>query len=348
VTAPTGARGGRITAPRTTLPTRTAVDLFLVAGAIGGLGPEQAVRRALEYGVAAERAGFDGAWIAEHHFISYGGVPSAVAFAGHLLGRTTRLTVGTAACVLSTRHPVALAEEAVLLDALSGGRFQLGVARGGPWVDLEVFGTGLSRYSEGFPDSLDLLLHWLSGQQTVAGNHTFPFRTVRVVPRPDRPLPIWVAATSKPTVELAASHRLPLLTGMHATDNEKRALIDLHGDSTLDHASAHLAYVADTQAEATNALRDAMPEWLASTREYVRIDGSAPKERDLGAYLDRLLAIHPVGPPDLCRERLAATIATTGVKRILLMVEGAGDPGRTRANIERLGAEVIPQLNRDS
>jgi alkanesulfonate monooxygenase SsuD/methylene tetrahydromethanopterin reductase-like flavin-dependent oxidoreductase (luciferase family) len=354
VTAPTGARGGRITAPRTTLPTRTAVDLFLVAGAIGGLGPEQAVRRALEYGVAAERAGFDGAWIAEHHFISYGGVPSAVAFAGHLLGRTTRLTVGTAACVLSTRHPVALAEEAVLLDALSGGRFQLGVARGGPWVDLEVFGTGLDRYEHAFPESLDLLLRWLSGTDRVAATGPFfRFREVPVVPRPAHPLPVLVAATSPATVAQAATRGLPLLLGLHATDAEKTALLRHyaaiatahgHDPAPIPHASAHLAQVAPTRRAAADLLRDTMPPWLATTGGYTRIDGTPPPRRDHAAYLEKLLAIHPIGTPADCADRLATSIAATGVHRVLLLAEGAGDPARVHENIARLAEEVLPDL----
>ena len=35
------------------------------------------------------------------------------------------------------------------------------MGRGGPWVDLEVFGGGLSAFERGFPESLDLLLRWL-------------------------------------------------------------------------------------------------------------------------------------------------------------------------------------------
>jgi len=42
-----------------------------------------------------------------------------------------------------------------LLDQLSSGRFRLGVGRGGPWVDLEVFGTGLDSYQHGFAEALE-------------------------------------------------------------------------------------------------------------------------------------------------------------------------------------------------
>ncbi|WP_207122986.1 LLM class flavin-dependent oxidoreductase [Actinocatenispora comari] len=328
------------------------MDVFLVAGAIAGQSPEQAVRRALDHGVAAERAGFDGAWIAEHHFIRYGGCPSAIAFAGHLLGRTARITVGTAACVLSTRHPVALAEEAILLDTLSDGRFRLGVARGGPWVDLEVFGSSLERLEHGFPESLDLLTRWLSGAERIAGTGPlFGFREVTVVPRAHRPVPVLVAATSSATVAVAAARGLPLLLGLHATDAEKVTMLDRyaeiaaahgHAPETIPHASAHLAQVAGSRREAAALLRSTMPAWLATTGDYVRIDGRPPSHRDQAAYLDMLLSSHPIGSPAECADRLAATVAATGVHRVLLLAEAAGDPHRVRDNIDRLACEVAP------
>lgn len=102
--------------------------------------------------VAAEDAGFGDVWVAEHHFRSYGICPSAITLAGYLLGATRRIAVGTAVSV-STQHPVTLAEQAALLDQVSGGRFRLasaGVARGSTsrssvpaWTDeLGVHGGG--------------------------------------------------------------------------------------------------------------------------------------------------------------------------------------------------------------
>jgi alkanesulfonate monooxygenase SsuD/methylene tetrahydromethanopterin reductase-like flavin-dependent oxidoreductase (luciferase family) len=335
------------------VPAPVRVDAFLLAGRFPGTSHTQALHDAVRYALAAEEAGFDGVWIAEHHFISYGTCPSALAFAAHLLGRTTRIRVGTAACILSNRHPVALAEEAILLDELSGGRLDLGVARGGPWIDLDVFGTGMSRYTHGFPEALDLLLRWLSGSEKVgAHGEFFRFPPVSVVPQPRRPIPVWVAATSEPTVELAAARGLPLLLGMHATTDEKRCLLDHYDkhptatfpDGATPHASAHVAYVADSLPQAQDALREAMPGWLSTTAQYVRIDASTAPARDPHAYLEHLLGIHPVGPPQLCVRRLADTMAATGARRLLLMVEGAGDPDRTLANIARLGSEVLPHL----
>lgn len=323
------------------------VDAFLLAGQFPGAGHGDTLRTAVAYAQAAERAGFDGVWLAEHHFVTYGMCPSAVTMAGFILGRTGRLRVGTAAANLSDRHPVALAEEAALLAAVSGGRFDLGVARGGPWVDLEVFGTGLDRFApDGFAEALDVLLAALSGARTVRGDGPrFRFRDVAVVPRPEHAVPVWIAATSPGTVELAAGRGLPVLLGMHDSDAGKAELIRRHTRQRAGHVSAHLAYVADTVEQAEAVLRGTLPGWLARAGEHVRIDGTS-QTRDLDAYVEQLLAIHPVGPPDRCVRRLAATVASTGVRRVLLMVEAGGTPERTLRNLERLGSDVIPALRR--
>ena len=273
-------------------------DLFLLAGQFPGTSPGQALASTLTYALAAEQAGFTGAWIAEHHFGSYGTCPSALALAGYLLGATTTLRIGTEAYFSSSRHPVAVGEEAALLTEVSGGRLDLGVARGGPWVDLEVFGTGLDRYETGFPESLALLRTWLSGtgQVSADGPH-FRFRPVSVVPRPARTTPLWIAATSETTAGLAAAARVPLLLGMHAATSEIRAVVQryqaLAAGIPAPHARAHLAYVADTTCQAQETLQASMPGWLA---------GPAPPAasrhprtaRDPAAYLRQLMAIHPV------------------------------------------------------
>lgn len=158
--------------------------VFLLAGRFPGQDDGDALDRSAAAVVAAEAAGFDDAWFAEHHFMPYGVCPSAITFAAHAAGRTRRIGVGTAVSVLSTTHPVALAEQVALVDQLSGGRVRLAVGRGGPWVDLEVFGTGLDRYESGFAESLDLLLACLTRERAGACGERFAFREVAMVPRP--------------------------------------------------------------------------------------------------------------------------------------------------------------------
>jgi alkanesulfonate monooxygenase SsuD/methylene tetrahydromethanopterin reductase-like flavin-dependent oxidoreductase (luciferase family) len=331
------------------------VGVFLLAARFPGQPDEQVLTAAVQAAVAAERAGFDDVWLAEHHFMSYGICPSAVTLAGYLLGATRRVDVGTAVSVLSAWHPVALAEQAALLDQVSAGRFRLGVGRGGPWLELEVFGTGLDRYERGFAEGLDLLLAALSRDRVAAAGEFFNFREVAVVPRPrTRPHPpVVVAATSPATAGLAAARGLPMLLGLHTGDDGKRDIIDRYTAAAAQHGvrpagghvAAVVAQVADSRAEARRVLRSQLPRWLGpGLAGYIPADGRPRPARDPDAYAQLLCRIHPVGTAADCAQAMAATTRRTGIEHLICMVEGSGDPAAVQENIARLGAEVLPRL----
>ncbi|MBY8845035.1 LLM class flavin-dependent oxidoreductase [Streptomyces sp. SP2-10] len=339
------------------------VGSFVLAAQFPGQGPGEALHRAVRSAEVSEQAGLDAVWLAEHHFVPYGTCPSAVTLAALLLGRTRRIRVGTAVSVLPTVHPVALGEQAALLHVTSGGRFTLGIGRGGPWVDLEVFGTGLEAYEHGFPESLDLLLRWLSEPAVAASGERFSFREVPVVPRPsealtDAPGPeVVVACTSPASVRLAAERGLPMLLGMHVGDEEKAEMIALWrrcaraagrpAEEITDaaHVSAGVCQLADRRTDATETLLKAMPGWLRQgLAAHVTVDGRARAMRDPHAYTELLCGLHPVGTPRLAADRLAATSERTGISRFALLAEGSGDLAATEENLRRLGAEVLTQL----
>jgi alkanesulfonate monooxygenase SsuD/methylene tetrahydromethanopterin reductase-like flavin-dependent oxidoreductase (luciferase family) len=326
--------------------------IFLITGRFGEQCDAAALRRSVEAVRAAERAGFDDAWIAEHHFMPYGVCPSAATFAAHALGMTSTIEIGTAVSVLSTVHPLALAEQWAMLDTLGEGRFRLGVGRGGPWQDLEVFGTGLDRYEHGFEEGLDLLLRGVTAERVGAHGPHFAFREVPMVPRPDRRLPPPVVAcgsAGSDAVRLAADRGLPLLLGMHAGDEEKaatlRAYLQAGGDPRAAHVSTVLCQVADDRDTALGQVRASLPGWLAAgLGAHVTVDGRARSKRDPHAYTDLLCRIHPVGSPAQCVETLRRGAQRTGVSHVIMMVEATGSLDGTLANIERIGAEVLPAL----
>jgi len=321
------------------------IGVFLVAAGFPGVSLEQALHTALDYGIAAEDAGFDDVFVAEHHFMPYGTCPSALTFAALLAGRTRRIGVGTAVTVMSTSHPVAVAEQAAMLDVLTGGRFTLGVGRGGPWVDLEVFGTGLEGLSHrAFAEALDILVAWGSQDAVAYDGEFHRFREVPVVPR-GRP-GLLVACTSPETARLAAAHRLPMLLGAHADDAEKAALVRAYGGygGAAQHASVLLAQVADSRAEGVELLRRTMPTWLGpGLAGHIRFDGARAPMRDPRAYVELLTSLHPIGPAGYCADRILESGRATGVERFLFMVEGGG-PEHTLANIKALGSSVLPLL----
>ncbi|MFI7084568.1 LLM class flavin-dependent oxidoreductase [Streptomyces anulatus] len=346
------------------------IGTFVLAAQFPGQGPGEALHRAVRSTEAAEESGLDSVWLAEHHFVPYGVCPSATTLAALLLGRTRRIRVGTAVSVLPNHHPVALAEQAALLHLTSGGRFSLGVGRGGPWVDLEVFGGGLDAYENGFPEALDLVLDWLREPRVAGRGERFGFREVAVVPRADELLEgpagagagaagpeVVVACTSPKSVRLAAGRALPMLLGMHCGDEEKAEMVTLwrtaareagHPPEVVEgaaHVSAGVAQIEDGAGEATELLVKSMPGWLRQGLDaHVTVDGRHRVMRDPVAYTELLCGLHPVGPARLAADRLAATAERTGITRFALLVEGSGDLAATEENVRRLGADVLPLL----
>ncbi|WP_327285506.1 MULTISPECIES: LLM class flavin-dependent oxidoreductase [unclassified Streptomyces] len=336
------------------------VGAFVLAAQFPGQGQGEALHRAVRTAEVAEEAGLDSVWLAEHHFVPYGVCPSAVTLAALLLGRTRRLRVGTAVSVLPSTHPVALGEQAALLHLTSGGRFTLGVGRGGPWVDLEVFGGGLGAHEKEFPQDLDLLRRWLTEPRVAAAGERYGFREVAVVPRPSEALDgdgsgpeVIVACTSPASVLLAAERGLPMLLGMHCGDEEKAAMVALYRRTAAaaghcpdaPHVSAGVCQLADRTVDAREALLKAMPGWLKQGLDaHVTVDGRARAMRDPVAYTELLCDLHPVGTPRLAADRLAATAERTGITRFALMSEGSGDLASTEENVRRLGDEVLPRL----
>jgi alkanesulfonate monooxygenase SsuD/methylene tetrahydromethanopterin reductase-like flavin-dependent oxidoreductase (luciferase family) len=109
-----------------------------------GTGPEGAVfAGALEQAQLADELGYGCWWSVEHHCspeFSYSGAPELMNTA--IAMRTERLRVGHAGVLtpFKINHPLRVAERIAVLDHLSGGRVELGLARSGgaEWATFGV------------------------------------------------------------------------------------------------------------------------------------------------------------------------------------------------------------------
>lgn len=81
----------------------------------------------------AESIGFASVWISEHHFREDGYASGTMPLAAAISQHTSTLQIGTNLVVLPVHEPIRLAEDALTVDALSGGRLRLGLV--GPAVD---------------------------------------------------------------------------------------------------------------------------------------------------------------------------------------------------------------------
>ena len=132
-----------------------------------GRAPAQVYRDLVTVFQAAEDLGFDGGWVAQHHLRSdYGRLPSPPVLLAAVAERTTHIQLGTAVTVLPLEHPLRLAEDWSVLDALAGPRLQLGLGTGGANIDaFDAFGAvaPADRHAD-FDDRLGVLRDALRGK----------------------------------------------------------------------------------------------------------------------------------------------------------------------------------------
>ena len=95
----------------------------------------------LELCEEAELLGADSVWFSEHHGFEDGYLPQPLTFAAAAAARTTRVRLGTGILVAPLRKTAQLAEEAAVVDIISGGRLDLGLGAGYRVPEFELFGT---------------------------------------------------------------------------------------------------------------------------------------------------------------------------------------------------------------
>jgi alkanesulfonate monooxygenase SsuD/methylene tetrahydromethanopterin reductase-like flavin-dependent oxidoreductase (luciferase family) len=154
-----------------------------------------------------ETLGFDEAWIAEHHFNPDASSASCLSILAHLAARTSCLRLGSAAVLLPLRNPLLVAEDVATLDILSEGRFNFGVASGGPFpIQNKHFGVGKDESRDKTLEALTLIDKLLYEESVSFEGRFFKTDGVSLAPKPvQTPIPTFVATSTVDTVQLAAA-----------------------------------------------------------------------------------------------------------------------------------------------
>lgn len=156
---------------------------------------------------AAQRAGFDAVLLPEFHQArGAGAVVSPLLVLAHLAVHAPGTRVGTAVLAGPLHHPVRLAEDAIMLDHLTGGRLVLGLGIGHQKVDFAAFGVPHARRAQVLDEVLDVLDASFSGEPFVHEGRHLRVTSVGITPRPlTRPRPeIWIGAHSGSGLDRAA------------------------------------------------------------------------------------------------------------------------------------------------
>ena len=115
-------------------------------------------RLAAEQILRAEAAGFDAAWVAQHHFHEdEGGLPAPLVFLAHVAALTRRIRLGTGVITLPMELALRVAEDTAVLDLLAGGRLEIGLGSGGTPSSFPPFGLQSADRGQAFAANLRIL-----------------------------------------------------------------------------------------------------------------------------------------------------------------------------------------------
>jgi alkanesulfonate monooxygenase SsuD/methylene tetrahydromethanopterin reductase-like flavin-dependent oxidoreductase (luciferase family) len=252
----------------------------------------------------------------DHYYSSADPAPDATdAFAA--LAGMARETSTIRLCVLvspiSFRHPAVIAKNALTIDQMSGGRFDLGIGTG--WMEQEhdAFGLDLWELPERFR-RFDEALQYIRaavGPQPAAFDGAYYRLNADVKPGPVGPLPLIVGGTGK--------KRTPTLAGRFADEyNQSPADPGVLAENIRTMREAAERAGRDPGSIVTSVMGSALAgSDESSYREQLTAAASA-RSMDPAELEERFTRTGaPVGPAQRVRETLAAW-ADAGVDRFYL------------------------------
>jgi alkanesulfonate monooxygenase SsuD/methylene tetrahydromethanopterin reductase-like flavin-dependent oxidoreductase (luciferase family) len=197
-----------------------------------------------------DRTGYDTFWLAEHHFQreGYECIPNVLMMALDLAHQTERLRFGCGFNIAPMWHPLRLAEDFAMVDALTGGRVAFGVGRGYHTREVETFGAPLRDQAgnrELFEEQVEIIFKAFDNAAfSHQGRHyTIPARVpyrgydlqdLTLVPRPVHPVECWqpIQSATPRGLDFMAKHRIKgIIGGGVAEGGAMRAVMEAYRDA---------------------------------------------------------------------------------------------------------------------
>ncbi|HEV7788619.1 MAG TPA: LLM class flavin-dependent oxidoreductase [Pseudonocardia sp.] len=157
----------------------------------------------LSFVLEAEKLGLDVCFVAE----AWGSDgPSAL---GYLAARTERMLLGSGIIQLGTRTPVAVAQTALTLAEMSGGRFLLGLGASGPQVIEGLHGVPFAKPLTRMRETVEIIRQVFAGEKVAYSGNQFQIpvpggegKPMRLSMDANPDIPIYLATISPKTLEL--------------------------------------------------------------------------------------------------------------------------------------------------
>jgi putative FMN-dependent luciferase-like monooxygenase len=302
-------------------------------------------QNAIEQIQTAERLGFDSAWVAQHHFHrDEGGLPSPLVFLAFAAAVTDHIRLGTGIITLPLENAIRVAEDAAVLDQLSGGRLEVGVGSGGTPSSFTGFGLESGDRARISAEHLAVILSaWRGDPIGHPDNVLYPAAPTLA----DR---VWQATFSvdgSRRAGLAGDGLMLSRTQPRPSDNPDASLSDIQNpiiDAYLDAlpstsvpriVGSRTLFVADDRARAREFAAAGLPRAVGLL--------AGPPPTDLDELITRL-DVH-VGTVDDVLESLSRDSALARTTDITFQVHSVDPPHEhVLRSLELTASRVAPEL----
>jgi probable F420-dependent oxidoreductase len=315
-------------------------------------------RRHLDLAVEAEELGYDTIWLTEHHFVEDGYSPAMMPLGAAIATRTKKIRIGTFVLLMPLHHPLHVAEQAVTLDVLSNGRFDLGLGQGYRPQEFEGFNISRAERASRLREGVEIIRRVLSEDNVSYEGKHFTVRNVTLYPKPvQKPVPIWIGARARTATERAARNGYHLAGTVPEQADIYREALRAAGRNPADFHVAQLrfGYVAARRDKAwddaeygVHHLMAKYGQWLSEAADVAGDEHFAqvPAVGELRKLNEPRFLGEPliIGSPD---DVIKLLERYTNYTHLALGMALPGiDPKKVRASMRLFAKEVIPHFRR--
>ncbi|WP_439109694.1 LLM class flavin-dependent oxidoreductase [Lentibacter sp.] len=274
----------------------------------------------------ADKGGMHAVWTGEHHGMDFTISPNPMLNLVDIARQTSNVRLGTGTIIAPFWHPIRLAGEAAMTDIITGGRLDLGIARGAYSYEYERFMPGMDAWEAGqrmreLVPAIKAL--WKGNYAHESEFFSFPKTTSSPKPAQEEGPPIWIAARDPNSHEFAVEQGCNVqVTPLWNGDGEITDLMNKFNAACTkfsDHPRPEImlllhTYVADSDEDSKEAA-------IELNRFYCYFGAWFMNKRDVDQGLiapltDEEIAAHPFYTPEAMERDLVIGTAEKVIKRL--------------------------------
>jgi len=298
-----------------------------------------------------EGMGFGSAWVPEHHLAEDDYIPSPLMVLSAIAARTSRITIGSAIALAPLYDPVRFAEDCAILDILSKGRAEVGLAIGYRKREYAAFGIDFRTRGKRFDEFLQIVRElWAGGKVTFEGEF-FSIKDAEVRPLSSRgQIPLYIGGFVEKALDRAARYG----DGYYGPADGYAAYVARLANHGKDPASAGILVPALYNVIARDpdsAMAELAPHYCHVYNAYgawmeedkaLGMEGVEPSEMDLETFTNS--GILQIWTPDEAISRLKEMQERMNLKHFVMMMPPGLPRERFLAYAQDIASDILPEF----